>query len=355
MGQFVNRRDFIAGATSVAVSALSGCRATAGARPVATGEIWANLLHMGWNMWVDKPHDPSKHPGHGEADCIRFDRSVWNRLTERMAEIGMNVIVMDLGEFMVLPSHPELAVRGSWSPDEMRTELARLRGLGLEPVPKCNFSTAHDTWLKDYHRMVSTSVYYRVCADVIRDVCEIFDRPRFFHLGYDEETATNHVNHRYCVVRQGELWWHDLDFFARTCLDLGMRPWIWADAWTHKGDEFIRRMSKDVLLSGWYYKLGFENDKDGFWSPLWREFAAFERAGFDQIPCSSNFFDDGSFEGLVARCDKLIAPQRLKGYLMAPWKITLPGEYERKNLAALDQVVAAMKIHKANGRQEVKS
>ena len=348
MNTFINRREFLIGAAGcAAASSLGGCRTVAPSHPVAVGDIWANLLHMGHNMWTDTPYDPSKNPAVGEADHIRFDRDVWNRVTARMAEIGMNMIVIDLGEFMALPSHPELAVRGSWSPDEMRAALTRLRGMGLEPIPKYNFSTTHDTWLKEYHRMVSTPVYYKVCADVIRDAYEIFDRPRFFHLGYDEESAENHKNHRYCVVRQGELWWHDVDFFVRTCLDLGTRPWIWGDAWTHHGDEFTRRMSKDVLLSGWYYKLDFENEKSDFWGPLWREFEAFEKAGFDQIPCSSNFYKDGSFEGLVARCDKLIAPERLKGYLMAPWRITLPGRFEKKNFEALDQVVAAMKIHKA--------
>jgi hypothetical protein len=45
---------------------------------------------------------------------------------------------------MVYPSHPELAVKGSWSPEKMKSELARLRALGLEPIPKRNFSASHD-------------------------------------------------------------------------------------------------------------------------------------------------------------------------------------------------------------------
>ena len=41
----------------------------------------------------------------------------------------------------------------------MRKELDRMRALGLEPLPKLNFSTCHDAWLKDYHRMISTPQY----------------------------------------------------------------------------------------------------------------------------------------------------------------------------------------------------
>jgi len=33
----------------------------------------------------------------------------------------------------------------------MKDEIARLKGLGLEPIPKLNFSACHDAWLKDYN------------------------------------------------------------------------------------------------------------------------------------------------------------------------------------------------------------
>ena len=96
------------------------------------------------------------------------------------------MVLIDLAEGLVYPSHPELAVKGSWSVERMRKELDRLRGMGLEPIPKLNFSTTHDLWLGEYHRMVSTKKYYEVCADLIRDVGEIFGTPRMIHIGFDE-------------------------------------------------------------------------------------------------------------------------------------------------------------------------
>jgi len=45
--------------------------------------------------------------------------------------------------------------------------------MGLEPIPKRNFSTAHDTWIKEYGRQVSTSVYYLVCADLNRGLRDL--------------------------------------------------------------------------------------------------------------------------------------------------------------------------------------
>ena len=165
--------------------------------------IWAALFHMGTNMWCDQVPD-RWGPYKGEdlklicaADHLRFDEKVWRSLTSRMVEVGMNMVIIDLGEAIQYPSHPELAVKGSWSVERLRAELARLRGMGFEVIPKMNFSACHDTWLKDYHRMVSTQKYYQVCEDLIKDVAEIFDRPRFFHLGFDEETAHHQDNSRW--------------------------------------------------------------------------------------------------------------------------------------------------------------
>ena len=60
-----------------------------------------------------------------------------------MRKVRMNMVVIDLGEAIQYQSHPELAVKGSWPVEKFRKELARLRGMGLEPIPKLNFSTTH--------------------------------------------------------------------------------------------------------------------------------------------------------------------------------------------------------------------
>ena len=54
-----------------------------------------------------------------------------------------------------------------------------------------------------------------MCEDVIRDVVEIFDNPRLFHLGYDEETFVAQRDCRYVVLRQGTMWWHDFLWFVK--------------------------------------------------------------------------------------------------------------------------------------------
>lgn len=339
-GRAVTRRGFVkAGAAAAAGLAASGRAADA-----RKGLLWGALLHMGTNMWSDVPV-ASWGPFKGEqlqlvcqADRLRFDEAVWQTLTARMQAAGMNLVVIDLGEALQYQSHPELAVKGSWTVERFRKELVRLRALGLEPIPKLNFSTAHDTWLKEYGRQVSTPLYYQVCGDLVREVCAIFDQPRFFHLGYDEETAGHQAKYSYAVVRQGELWWHDFLFFVKAVESQGVRPWIWSDYhWNHP-EEFLNRMPKSVLQSNWYYGASFEPEK----VKHVKTYLDLDKAGFDQMPTGSNWSSDVNFKGTVDFCRANLAPDRLKGFLMAPWFFTLP-EWQEKNLQALAQVEAAMR------------
>ncbi len=311
-------------------------------------EMRGMFLQFGNNMWSDVPVKDwalTKKEDLAEVsslDVLRFDEEVWRRLTDRMVQKGFNAVVMDLGEGCIYPSHPELAVKGSWSAERLQKELARLRGIGIEPIPKLNFSTCHDTWLKEYGRMVSTPEYYRVCADVIRDVCEIFDKPRLLHLGYDEENFGNQRKYAYAVVRQGELWWHDFLFFVKTVEKLGMRPWIWSDKIWHGKDEFLSRMPKSVMQSNWYYRQWFDFESIPKERRVHLEsFLTLEKAGFDQIPCGSNWACDENIAGLVRFCRKNIAPERLKGFLMTTWGPTLPN-HEAKLLRGIDLAAAAM-------------
>ena len=311
-------------------------------------EMRGMFLQFGNNMWSDVPVKDwalTKKEDLAEVsslDVLRFDEEVWRRLTDRMVQKGFNAVVMDLGEGCIYPSHPELAVKGSWSAERLQKELARLRGIGIEPIPKLNFSTCHDTWLKEYGRMVSTPEYYRVCADVIRDVCEIFDKPRLLHLGYDEENFGNQRKYAYAVVRQGELWWHDFLFFVKTVEKLGIRPWIWSDKIWHGKDEFLSRMPKSVMQSNWYYRQWFDFESIPKERRVHLEsFLTLEKAGFDQIPCGSNWACDENIAGLVRFCRKNIAPERLKGFLMTTWGPTLPN-HEAKLLRGIDLAAAAM-------------
>ncbi len=356
------RRDFISAGAAAAAMGLAGCRTEAPAsawKPDPNAEIWAAYLPFGRNMWSDVPvpewggnkgDTPEKRKALLSvvaADHIRFDETTWQHITAKMASVGMNMVVIDLGEALEYPSHPELAVKGSWKPDRFRKELARLRAMGLEPIPKLNFSTGHDTWLGVYHRMVSTPTYYKVCADLIADVCDIFDTPRLFHLGYDEETAANQKYYGYVCVRQGELWWHDFLYLSGLVEKRGVRPWIWSDRIWHHEAEFVSRMPKSVLQSNWYYGSKFDLS-DPTMHPYSRQgvkaYLTLEKAGFDQVPCGSTHNSDANVTGTVKFAREHISKNLLKGFLLAAWVGGVLPQNEEKHLHAIDVMAEAMKI-----------
>lgn len=318
-----------------------------------SNQINAYLMHWGENFargWLPDGIDAQKALGlRTPAKRTKIDETVWRQLTDRLVSSACNTVVIDLSEAVVYPSHPELAVEGSWSPDKVRAELARLRALGLEPVPMINFSATHDAWLKDYHRMVSTPTYYRVCSDVIRDVAEIFGSPRYIHIGYDEETAGRQRGQGLVICRQGELWWHDFLWFVERVERTGARPWCWSDrGWHH--EDFISRCPKSVLLSDWYYDehaCGFDlNAEDEYTRRCLQLYLELDKAGFDQVPCGSNWNSPGraakglqtndSFLRLVEFCRRNIAPERLKGFLMTSWELWGTEGFPARTLAGIE-------------------
>ncbi len=323
------RRTFIQTSTALFAGAALSNYVTASEKEGKM--IWANMLNLGHNMWGDTPRAYTPC-----SDKMICQDDVWGKIVNRMAEAKLNTILIDLGEGIQYQSHPEIAIEGSWSIEKLRKELARLRGMGLEPIPKLNFSACHDTWLGEYSRMLSTQKYYSVCADLIKEVCEIFDYPRFFHLGYDEETADHQRTYDYVVIRQGELWWHDFLFFVKTVEDLNVRPWIWSDfCWKHK-EEFMKRMPKSVLQSNWYYGKEFEPEK----SVYVQTYLDLEKAGFDQVPTGSNWSNDVNFGRTVEFCKKNISRERLYGFLQTPWKATVADSLEH-HYRAIEQIEAA--------------
>ena len=304
-------------------------------------EIWAFMVHLGCNCWADHKVDHwgastgLKAESHSPADHLRFDEEEWEFLLSRISALGGNMILLDLAEGLRYESHPELSATGAWGKERLDREISRLRKMGIELIPKLNFSTGHDTWLKEYHRMVSTPDYYKVCADLVAEVSELFGRPRFFHLGYDEETIENQHSCGVAVVRQGELWWHDLIWFNETVKKAGSRSWIWSDFGARHREEFLSRMPRDIVQSNWYY-----HHVEGEKNPVRRDrialFADMDKAGFDQIPCGSAYSWKRNFAEIVRYCRKnMPGSPRIKGYLLAPWTRTW-NRFHDENVKALE-------------------
>ena len=357
----MNRRDFLRLSAATSAAAAAGC-ATRPTIPRWAGvdKVKAFLLHLGHNMWCEwLPGDLNAtariHERYAPDLKLRSRDELWRRVTARMAERRLNMLVIDIGEGLVYPSHPELAIEGSWSPDRLRAEIVRLRGMGIEAIPKLNFSATHDGWLKHYHRMLTLPKYYEVVKEVIRDVAEVFDTPRFFHLGFDEETTSHSGNRNYFVMRTGDLWWHDFLYTVKCAEDCGCRPWVWSDyGWDHP--DYLRRCPKSVVQSNWYYDEsygGFDiatNKTTG--RRILKEFYDLEAAGFDQIPCGTNWVGwkrrkenvgaDDVIGKLVKLGREVISDRHLLGFMMAPWASCDSEENLQKNLSGVDLFADAL-------------
>ena len=93
------------------------------------------LIHIGTNLWYEVGNDR----GGGEKVWqsaaslkMRFDKKLFDELTEHLPKCGINTVVLDLADGIVYNSHPELKIEGSIERDEILRMIERLHSLGLE-------------------------------------------------------------------------------------------------------------------------------------------------------------------------------------------------------------------------------
>ncbi len=320
--------------------------------------IWAYLIHLGYNMWSEPLEQAGYYEGAPKIrSCrktnvseysyaqpyLRCDMKLWRELVAEAAERGVNMFVIDLGEAIQYESHPELSCEGALSKAQLQSELDYLKSIGIEPIPKLNFSACHDMWLGEYSKMLCTPAYYKVCSDLIHEVCELFSSPRLFHLGMDEEKASVQSNLNYVVERQGDLWWHDFTYLVKNTEECGARSWIWSDYMWHYEELFFERMPKEVLQSNWYYR-SFDADKMP--SPAYmnylKAFTKLADKGYDQVPTGSNWALPDNFSNLAGYFRNNINTEKILGFMQTVWAPTLPPAVD-KHKSALAEFPGAIK------------
>jgi len=315
--------------------------------------IWSLYATLGYNMWF------TEYPE------VPFEDAAWNKIVDKAEETGFNQIVLDLGEGVHYGSHPELAKPGAWTRERVREEVKLLRDRGIELIPKLNFSATHHLWLGEYRRMMGLPKYYEVCRDLIREVSELFDHPRYIHLAMDEEGDTQFFHHMDLVAyRQGELLWHDLRFLCDCVADTGAKPWIWADIAFLQPEEFRKRFKPgSVMLSPWNYRglkeehytlienypeyvahyagSGYKYvEEDPLCVRYMTQSVPTAQAGYEIVPCASICFGCMYNPGDVVEYFMQNAPKdTLAGFMVAPWKST-----QMKNV---DEIFKNMEMLKA--------
>lgn len=313
-----NRRDFIKQISAAGL--LTSLPSFASSNSMNDqSKIWAGFLHMSFNFaggilnygGLRKEFEP--------------EMSLWNDALNKMAQNGFNTVVINVEDHVEWETHPEISVKNAWSVNKLKQELSRIRSLGLEPIPLLNFSTAHDAWLKEYERMVSSRKYREVIGELIQEVIQVFGKPSLFHLGMDEETELHQRARDYIVIRKNDLWWDDLYFMIDQVEKGGSRAWIWSDYYWHHPEIFLKKMPKSVMQSNWYYQDEFDLRKlKDYQKTAVQTYIDLEKFGYDQIPTSSN--DQGIRTGIgntVKFCTEHISDNHLKGFLQTFWKPTI--------------------------------
>jgi hypothetical protein len=314
--------------TNSAADALAQSAAEAGTNSVFKGDakklVWGNLVHLTRNLWCDwdSPTARKDNGLYSYSPEFRFDDKLWDETVSAMSAAGVNLVLLDLGDAVKFKSHPEIALKDAWTVKRLKTELARLRKLGIEPIPKFNLSATHNTWLGPYRHMVSSDKYNTVVRELIAEVCALFDRPRFFHLGMDEEDAglQCQYDYQYVVARRGDLWWHDFYGLVDDVEKHGARAWIWSDIYGGYRDDFAKRMPKSVVQSFWYYGPDFSEKKGK--GRIYREIA---EKGYDSIPTAGIYYGGANTNNLgrtVDYCTTHLPPERLLGFLQTTWQPT---------------------------------
>lgn len=298
-------------------------------------EMRAFLIHMSPNNWRKKGTNPDFYLD--EEDFIYRDEMIcekdtWRKVTDFLPECGINTLLIDVEDGVIYDKHPELAIKGSWTKEELKNELDRLRSIGLTPLPKCNFSCGHNAWLKDYAYMVGTPVYNEVCVDIINELIDLFDTPEFMHLGLEEEdVGLMEECYPVTVLRSHFKKAEDAKVLFDACRAKGVRPWIWAgtrDVQSFGGDELFRKyVGTDVLLSSWYYSfLRYSEDMRERY-PVADYCCKFDEWGYEQVPTTSTWFWHLNHKETMRFAKNFISESSLKGHLAAPWMHTTRKRY----------------------------
>ena len=75
------------------------------------------------------------------------DLGVLRETVDGLAQFGVNLVVIDVLDALQYHSHPEISLPCAFTHEQVRAELDYMRARGIEPIPKLNFSSCHDTRL----------------------------------------------------------------------------------------------------------------------------------------------------------------------------------------------------------------
>lgn len=159
----------------------------------------------------------------------RFDADTGIAAARRLQARGFDAIIVDCADGVAYQSHPELRRPYTVPPEALSPFVAAAKTLGLDLVPKLNFSKSgrnrHDQWMAphadliDWTGSIDRGVYWRVAEDLIAELVALFRPHRYFHIGMDEDHYRSVGQYAETIVR--------LDRIVKRH---GLRTVVWNDS-----------------------------------------------------------------------------------------------------------------------------
>ena len=290
-------------------------------------KIRAFFIQLGSNIDRKKGYDGP--PVKDEEDCIYREemycqREVWTRVTSLLPKLSFNTLVIDIAEGVRLDSHPEIATKGAWTKDELREELARLRAIGLTPIPKFNFSPGHSAWMGDWAYRFGTPEFDVFCKEIIEETIDLFDTPPFFHIGEEEESAE--VQHNYiAIARSPKKKAEDVRFLFDVIMKKGVRPAAWMDPDVF--DALGGDVPQEVLFFTWHYGIHRDVETLAEASDYIKMIHRYATLGYDVVPTVSTWGWHLNAKEVMKACQKHVPSERIAGYMTASWMLTRENKY----------------------------
>lgn len=146
------------------------------------------LLVRGFLMHITH-YDPRWYSKKGKE--VPFDLALGLELIDTMAQVGLNLLVIDCADGLKYTSHPELARHYSVPMDTLTQLTQRAQQYGIEVVPKLNFSQSglhrHNHWFRPHNELFDNETYWKSAFEIIDELIDVARPPRFFHIGMDED------------------------------------------------------------------------------------------------------------------------------------------------------------------------
>ena len=246
---------------------------------------------------------------------VLFDKNTVDEVLKYAAEKCFDHLLIFVGDAYDYESHPEIAVEGALSKEEFIAFLKKVRSFGLTPLPMLDFGFASDAWLSKADLIVPSEEYLNLASDLIKELCEVFEKPELFHLGFGDESEKAQYVKALKRTRNGSVWFECVNRLCDTVRACGSRPWIWADNFLCNKKAFEENVSKDVVLSTQSYGYIKRFPNGSYRDSVTQSAVELGELGYTQIPASSVSFSMADNALLNMELEKFDLPGKCIGQL----------------------------------------